>query len=236
MTSRPAVPTEFTSLSVATALTALVALESVGSPTAPFFIVYAIAALVIPIATGGFAFGPLRDAFRGHLALVAGVFVVSFVSDVLFVGPLWDAVATAAGHPGSAYWSMTAAIDALLTTASSAYGFSKDTAQLIFAAYFLLWAPIAEELFYRGYLFGSLRARRSFLTAAVVSSAFFGLRHATHFLYLMPNYPLIAAMVWAFDAFIIGIAYAALYERTKSLWPGFLVHLSINLIGMVLSG
>ena len=216
-------------------LTAIVAMESIFSPIAPFFVFYGVLAIAIPLIAGGYRFGRMGAAFRGHWRVFIAVLIVAFFFDVLFVGPIWDAIAQALGHQGSAYWSYSAAIDALLGKAGTRLGIGKDAAQLIFAGYFILWAPIVEELFYRGYLFSSLRKRHSLTTAALVSAAFFGIRHATHFLFLFPAYPLIAAMVWVLDTFILGLAYAYLYEKTESLWPPFLAHLAINVTGFALS-
>jgi membrane protease YdiL (CAAX protease family) len=220
---------------LAAALTAIVAIESIYLPTAPFFIIYGILAIIIPITVRDFRFGRLTDSFRGHWRVVAAVFAIALFSDVLFIGVIWDGIVQTIGHSGSAFWSLTAAIDALLSKSGTRLGIGKDGAQALFAAYFLLWAPIAEELFYRGYLFQSLRANRGFKAAALISAAFFGIRHATHLLILLPAFPLVAALVWVADAFVIGLAYAYLYEKTESLWPSFLVHFAINLIGMVLS-
>lgn len=219
----------------AVVLTAIVAIESVYSPTAPFFILYGILAIALPLVVRDFRFGRLSEAFRGQWRAIAAVFAIALFSDVLFVGAIWDGIVQTAGHSGSAFWSLTAAIDALLGSSGARLGIGKDGAQALFAGYFILWAPIAEELFYRGYLSQSLRPRFGFKAAAMISAAFFGIRHATHFLVLLPAFPLIAALVWVVDAFVIGFAYAFLYEKTKSLWPPFLVHFTINLIGIVLS-
>jgi uncharacterized protein len=81
-------------------------------------------------------------------------------------------------------------------------------------------APLGEELFFRGFLFGSLRSRFSFLPAAGISGLVFGLFHVQPLL--------VAVMV------IVGIALAFLYERRRSLAVCIAAHAIFNLIGYTL--
>ncbi len=74
-------------------------------------------------------------------------------------------------------------------------------------------APIAEEIFFRGILYRSLRNRLKVLPAALIAGCLFGLVHAT-------GYPLITLPVKAF----FGVLACLLYERTGSLLPGIAVH------------
>lgn len=71
-------------------------------------------------------------------------------------------------------------------------------------------APIAEELLFRGYLFGKLRTAFSFWPAALASSALFGLVHGQ----------------WnvAIDTFVLGMFLSYLREATGSVWPAVLLH------------
>jgi membrane protease YdiL (CAAX protease family)/uncharacterized RDD family membrane protein YckC len=82
-------------------------------------------------------------------------------------------------------------------------------------------APIAEELFFRGMLFGGLRKRLSPLLAALISGAVFGAVHAATGVSAIP--PLI----------LFGVVLALLYERTGSLVPGIIGHVLNN--GLALS-
>jgi membrane protease YdiL (CAAX protease family) len=122
-------------------------------PTAPFFIIYGIPAIIIPIAVRDFRFGRLAESFRGHWRVVAAVFAIALFSDVLFIGVISDGIVQTIGHGGSAFWSLTTATDALLSKSGMRLGIGKDAAQALFAAHFPLWAPIAEELFIAGILF-----------------------------------------------------------------------------------
>jgi uncharacterized protein len=77
--------------------------------------------------------------------------------------------------------------------------------------------PIAEEIFFRGFLFGGLRGRLSFLPSAAISSAAFALVHP----------PLQLGIV----IFFVGLGFAALYEWRGSLVVNIAAHMGFNLIG-----
>jgi membrane protease YdiL (CAAX protease family) len=81
-------------------------------------------------------------------------------------------------------------------------------------------APVAEELFFRGFMFGSLRGRLSFLPAAGISGFVFALFHVQ---------PLLIAVMT-----FVGIALAYLYERRGSLAVPIAAHAIFNLIGFTL--
>ena len=78
-----------------------------------------------------------------------------------------------------------------------------------------VWAPIFEELAFRGALFAGLRKRLSFLPAALLSSLVFGLSHGYDFLGQM-------GIVW------VGFVLCWLFERTRSLFPCLLAHALFN--------
>ena len=78
---------------------------------------------------------------------------------------------------------------------------------------------LTEELLFRGILFGWLRTHLSFWPAGVISSLVFGLFHGVNV--VLPV------------AFAIGLVCAYLYERTRSIWPAVVVHLSNNLLVFV---
>jgi membrane protease YdiL (CAAX protease family) len=86
-----------------------------------------------------------------------------------------------------------------------------------FAVLVCLVAPVAEELFFRGFVFGALRRRVGVWAGAVISGVLFGAVHAgggTPAVFL----PLLA---------LFGFGLAILYWRTGSLLPGIALH-SIN--------
>ena len=81
-------------------------------------------------------------------------------------------------------------------------------------------APVGEELFFRGFLYGSLRARTGAGVAALVSSAVFAVTHSI---------PLLMPLL-----FVVGLGLAWIYEQRRSLWPAMAAHAAFNLVGYVL--
>jgi membrane protease YdiL (CAAX protease family) len=84
-------------------------------------------------------------------------------------------------------------------------------------------APIAEEIFFRGMLFGGLRRRLPTIPAAAISAVVFGALHATTGITAVP--PLI----------IFGFVLALLYEKTGSLVPGMIAHAINNSLALIVS-
>lgn len=84
-------------------------------------------------------------------------------------------------------------------------------------------APIAEELFFRGMLFGGLRVYVPFLPAALISGAVFGSLHLTTGASAVP--PLI----------LFGFLLAWVYERSGSIWPAVILHAINNSLALALS-
>ena len=83
-------------------------------------------------------------------------------------------------------------------------------------------APVAEEVFFRGFVLGGLVAALGDLRAAVVSSALFAVMHASVGTFV----PLFAA----------GMLLAWLYLRTRSIWPPIAAHSTQNALAMLSPG
>lgn len=81
-------------------------------------------------------------------------------------------------------------------------------------------APVGEELFFRGLLFGALRRRHSFRAAAGMSAAVFAVFHVL---------PLLMPLLFA-----VGVGLAYVYERRGSLLAVMAAHAGFNLIGYLL--
>jgi uncharacterized protein len=81
-------------------------------------------------------------------------------------------------------------------------------------------APIAEEIVFRGFLYGGLRQRIGVIGAMLVSASFFTALHMSLDLFI--------------PIFVLGIFLAWLYEYTGSLYPGILLHAANNAISVVL--
>jgi membrane protease YdiL (CAAX protease family) len=80
-------------------------------------------------------------------------------------------------------------------------------------------APIAEEFFFRGFMFSVLSRRMGRVAAALVVGVTFGLVHA-------PGAPVLGVAVLA----VFGVALCALYARTGSIIPCMALHALHNSI------
>ena len=82
---------------------------------------------------------------------------------------------------------------------------------------YVIFAPLFEELVFRGLLFAILRRKFRFLPAALISAGIFGLAHGYGVVGLI-------SVCWS------GVLWAWIYEKTGSLAPGILAHALNNLL------
>ena len=82
-------------------------------------------------------------------------------------------------------------------------------------------APISEELFFRGLIYDWLRQKLGVEWGIMISSLIFGLAH----------YDSILVVV---SGFLMGVAMAFAYEKTKSLWISIFMHISTNFVAVLL--
>jgi membrane protease YdiL (CAAX protease family) len=80
-------------------------------------------------------------------------------------------------------------------------------------------APLFEEIFFRGFMYASLRGKLPAFWASLVTGTLFA---AVHPLYGGAAWNLVPVLALA------GIAMCLLYERTGSLWPAIAFHLTMN--------
>ncbi|MCH7800583.1 MAG: CPBP family intramembrane metalloprotease [Chloroflexi bacterium] len=81
--------------------------------------------------------------------------------------------------------------------------------------------PFVEEIFFRGFLFQGLASRYGVIWGAVFSAAVFAVAHLS-----------IGTMI---PIFMIGVLFAALYARTRSLWMPMSAHVIQNLVALTVS-
>jgi CAAX protease family protein len=91
----------------------------------------------------------------------------------------------------------------------------------------LVAAPLAEELFFRGFLFRSLRDRHGYWLGALVSSLLFGLAH------YVPA-PWQDAVLLQATMVFTGLGLATLYEWRGSILANIGAHMAFNTVGVIL--
>jgi len=84
----------------------------------------------------------------------------------------------------------------------------------------IVWAPVVEELTFRGLLYGTLRRSLPLWSAATLSALVFVLPHQY-------------GAAGSVSVFCSGLLWAVAYERTRSLWPPILAHSANNAISTV---
>ena len=92
----------------------------------------------------------------------------------------------------------------------------------------VVFAPVAEELLYRGYLYGKLRKASGVIVSIVVTSLAFGAAH----LWTGGDGPLQWAV--AIDTMVVSVMMCVLREYTGAIWAGVLVHMIKNGIAFYL--
>lgn len=82
----------------------------------------------------------------------------------------------------------------------------------------VIFAPLVEEIFFRGFLFQGFRQKYGWIGGGLISSAIFAAGH------LDP--------VALIPTFILGLLLAYMYHRTNSVWPGVILHFLVNAFGL----
>lgn len=235
--SPPALPRPLrrpTVILIGAVVTLVALLDTLVAPWSPFLLAHAALAIALPLLWGTWSFGRITTVRRSSWALVVIVPIAFQIAASFWDDLLWPWVVRLAGVEAaasrSAYYTLSAALPAALEAGARHLDWPVGRTTWLYFVFIFLWAGLGEELFYRGYLYGTLRKRGvGAIRAALVSSALFGLRHAAQLAPVHP-YPLAAAISWVVIAFVIGLALAWIYERCASLWPPVLAHYLFNLI------
>jgi len=82
----------------------------------------------------------------------------------------------------------------------------------------VVFAPVVEELFFRGFLFQGFRQKYGWIGGMLLSSTIFAMAHLD-----------LAALL---PTFILGCLLAYMYQRSNSVWPGIILHVLINAMGL----
>ena len=95
-----------------------------------------------------------------------------------------------------------------------------------------LTGGIAEEILFRGFLFGGLRRTMRFKKAVLVSALLFTLVHLLLFLYFSWPVALLSTLLAAG----LSLPFAYLYEKAEhTIWSAALVHAAIRTVGLVIT-
>lgn len=81
-----------------------------------------------------------------------------------------------------------------------------------------IFAPLVEEIFFRGFLFQGFRARYGWVSAMLLSAAIFAVAHLD--------------LVVLIPTFVLGCLLAYLYHRSNSVWPGVILHFLVNALSL----
>jgi membrane protease YdiL (CAAX protease family) len=148
-----------------------------------------------------FGLWPRRDGWAPLLGVTALLIGAALVSDT--------AIQVASGYlPIRTHWADGFAEELL---------WASPRRLLVETAAAAIWAPIVEEITFRGLLYGALRTRFGVEFSALASAVVFVLPH---------GYGLTGSL----SVLVSGILWALAYERTRSLWPGLLAHSANNLL------
>lgn len=132
----------------------------------------------------------------------------------------WSVVAMLSFYVLVAAYAALVEPDAEQTVAED-LGADRGTLALVVAGLVVIAvAPVAEELFFRGFFYRALRTRLGVAAAALIDGALFGAIHFTGpaTLELLPILTL------------LGVVFCLLYERTSSLYPVIALHAFNNSI------
>ena len=225
---------------VSFAFMAIAGFESGVVPWSPFYVVYAALATWFPIYFKTYRFGPIKSLpWWGWVIFCVTCVVVAIVMQAfagLLLNGVYARIVVAMGgveRLEDPLIDVDAMFNAMFAVASERLGITADTAKTLYLWFITLWAGIGEELYFRGYVQGTLRKRHSARYAIVVAAALFGARHYMQMVLLLPKYPIFAASAWVVMAFALGIFLGFLYERTRSLWLPVIIHYLFNLIAVI---
>lgn len=106
---------------------------------------------------------------------------------------------------------------------------------IIFTIPALIFSPIGEEIFFRGFLQEALSTKLSYNKAMVIDSLFFALVHLFHHGFVKDtagniHFYALSGFIWVLFMFITAMAFAWLKKRSGSLLPAIVAHMIFNLV------
>ena len=106
---------------------------------------------------------------------------------------------------------------------------------IIFTIPAIIFSPIGEEIFFRGFLQEALATKFTYRNAMIVDSLFFALIHLFHHGIVrdlsgqVHFYPL-SGLIWVLLMFVTAMAFALLKKKSGSIYPAIVSHAVFNLV------
>ena len=106
---------------------------------------------------------------------------------------------------------------------------------IIFTIPALIFSPIGEEIFFRGFLQEALTTKFTYRNAMIIDSLFFALIHLFHHGIVkdlagqIRFYPL-SGSIWLLLMFVTAMAFAFLKKKSGSIYPAIVSHAVFNLV------
>ena len=92
---------------------------------------------------------------------------------------------------------------------------------LLFGVFMGIVGPFFEEVLFRGFLYQALRKRTGVLWGIVLTSVIFAVLHV-HWIALFP-------------IFLLGVILNLLFEKTGSILPGVVMHMTHNMVMLMIT-
>lgn len=114
-------------------------------------------------------------------------------------------------------------------------GMSLQQLFIIFTGPALIFSPIGEEIFFRGFLQEALATKFSYRRSMIIDSIFFALIHLFHHGIVKDQagqinfYPL-SGFIWVLLMFGTAMAFATLKKNSGSIYPAIAAHTVFNLV------
>ena len=106
---------------------------------------------------------------------------------------------------------------------------------IIFTIPALIFSPIGEEIFFRGFLQEALATKFTYRSAMIIDSAFFAMIHLFHHGIVkdlagqIQFYPL-SGLLWVLLMFVTAMVFAFLKKKSGSIYPAIVSHAVFNLV------
>ncbi len=218
---------------ISLALMVVGGLENGPAPWSPYYVVYAALATLLPLRWKTYRFGPIGKVPLWMWATVPVIAIVLQAAASIIVNVFYAQLVVKLGGPtrlDDPVIGVPAMFQAMYAAASMKLGLDVNVVRVTYLGFLVAWAGFGEEVYFRGYVQGTLRRNRGPRYAIVMGAVLFAVRHYVQMGLLLDKYPVFAATAWVAMAFPLGIVVGFIYDRTGSLWIPVAVHYVFNII------